>query len=124
MSLFLAPLATTSFFARKNAKSLGVESDKIDGYVSAASQTKPMTFMRTTNDIVDFEMPLGVAEIQMRVKFVSGDRERALIKGATNKLAKTAPNGSSLFVPDGGHGWSSKKPDFFIEQLLHHISQS
>ncbi|MEP4476725.1 MAG: hypothetical protein ABJ024_16825, partial [Lentilitoribacter sp.] len=124
MSLILAPLATTSFFARKNAKSLGVESDEIDGYVSAASKTKPMAFMRATNDVVDFEMPLGVAEIQTRVKFVSGDREHPLIKGATDKLAKTAPNGSSLFVPDGGHGWPSKKPDFFVEQVLHHISQS
>ncbi|MEO9459741.1 MAG: alpha/beta hydrolase [Lentilitoribacter sp.] len=123
MSLFLAPLATTSFFARKNAASLGIEPDQIDGYVSAASQTKPMAFMRATNDVVDFEMPIGVTEIETKVKFVSGDREHALIKGATDKLAKTVPSGSSLFVPDGGHGWPSRKPDYFVEQVLQHISQ-
>ena len=124
MSLFLAPLATTAFFARKNAASLGIEPGEIDGYVSAASQTKPMAFMRATNDVVDFEMPIGVTEIETKVKFVSGDREHALIRGATDKLAKTAPNGSSLFVPDGGHGWPSRKPDYFVEQVLQHISQS
>lgn len=123
MSLFLAPLATTAFFARKNAASLGIEPGEIDGYVSAASQTKPMAFMRATNDVVDFEMPIGVTETETKVKFVSGDREHALIKGATNKLAKIAPNGSSLFVPDGGHGWPSRKPDYFVEQVLQHISQ-
>ncbi len=118
MSFFMAPLAGQPFFARKTARAFGVTSENIDAFVVAAGKTRPSAFRRGTNDVVAFELPSGLQDVRTDVEFVAGAREHPLILEALPVLANAVSNGSTMTIPNGGHGWPGAMPDRFAASLL------
>ncbi|MEM9580946.1 MAG: alpha/beta hydrolase [Pseudomonadota bacterium] len=121
MSAALAPLATRPFMAKKTAAVFGVETDETESFVKSATRTTTSAFRRATNDVVAFEMPASVAQIQTPVLFAAGADEHELILSALKRFEHALPLGSSTTIPDGGHGWPAKNPDAFAALLRENI---
>jgi pimeloyl-ACP methyl ester carboxylesterase len=113
ISAMLAPLATRPFMARKTAAMFGVEEVETEGFVKSATRTRASAYRRATNDVVAFEMPASVAQIRTPVLFAAGANEHQLILASLNQFERALPAGSSVTIPEGGHGWPAKKPKEF-----------
>jgi pimeloyl-ACP methyl ester carboxylesterase len=122
MSAVMAPFATRPFMARKTASMFGVAPAETEDFVVSATRTKPSAFRRATNDVVAFEMPASVQHIRTPVLFAAGGNEHPLILDSLDRFEKALPSGSSVTVPDGGHGWPAKKPEVFASLLRDNIA--
>ncbi len=122
MSAILAPFATRPFMARKTASMFGVEPTETEGFVKSATRTRASAFRRATNDVVAFEMPASAEQIRTPVLFAAGGNEHSLILESLDRLERFLPLGSSVTVPDGGHGWPAKKPETFASLLRDNIA--
>lgn len=122
MSVLMAPFATRAFMARKTASMFGVGPAEIEDFVKSATRTKASAYRRSTNDVVAFEMPPSVAQIQTPVRFVAGANEHALILESLTLFEKALPFGSSATIPDGGHGWPAKNPETFAALIQENIA--
>lgn len=122
MSAMLAPFATRPYMARRTAAMFGVEPAETEDYVKSATRTKASAFRRATNDVVAFEMPASAAQIRTPVLFAAGRNEHPLILDALDRYERTLPFGSSVTIPDGGHGWPAKKPETFASLLRDNIA--
>lgn len=117
MSFVMAPLAVRPFFARKSAAMFHVAPERVDEFVLSASRTRTSAFRKGTNDVVAFELPAGLDQVQTKTIFAAGSREHELILESLPKLTEALPKGESLVIPDGGHAWPSAKPELFARHL-------
>ena len=123
MSFGLAPFAVRPAFAKKTAKTFGVEESDIDDFVHSAAKTRPSAFRKSTNDVVAFEIQPQAQDIEARTLFVAGSKEHALILESLTTFVNAVPNGSKRVIDGGGHGWPSSMPDVFAQALLTHIAE-
>ena len=122
MSYVMAPLATRPRFARKTAQSLKVPTADIDRFVAETGKTRPAAFHRAFVDVVEFELPPALSQIQTRTLVVAGSREHDLITGALDTVAPRLPHGTALRLPDAGHGWPGEHPGLFAAILKDHMA--
>lgn len=63
------------------------------------------------------EAPSWVAEVQVPVRIVAGERDRAIDLGFLEELAATHPHVTLRVVDDGGHDLPLTHPDICIDEL-------
>ncbi|MGZ2258165.1 alpha/beta fold hydrolase [Roseobacter sp. A03A-229] len=121
MSAMIAPLAPRPFFARRTARMMGAGTD-VEGFVTAAGQTRASAFRRATNDVVDFECPPEPAASPTRLAFVAGGREHALIRDGLARFQSRFKGSVSAIAPGLGHGWAGEDPQLFADFITAHIA--
>lgn len=123
LSCLMAPIATKPFFARKTASMFGKTSDQIDDFVVGAGKTRPSAFRSATNDVVAFQLPAGLNQIEALVVFAAGSKEHELILGSLPILARGLPNARYELIEGGGHGWPGSMPEEFARRLRSLIAE-
>ncbi|MDW3184345.1 alpha/beta hydrolase [Roseobacter sp.] len=121
MSAVMAPLAPRPFMARRTARMMGADAD-VDGFVSAAAQTRPAAFRRATNDVVDFNLSKTPPQPETRLAFVAGSREHTLIVDGLDVFNARFPGSVSATAEGLGHGWAGEDPTLFAGFVKAHIN--
>lgn len=98
-----APLARLDWFARLQARELGIPDDLLDGYLGESAELTRETLLAQVGANLRFTLPDAWGTVGVPVTFLVGGRERRLMLDSARAAHEALP-GSTLHVVEGaGH---------------------
>ncbi len=124
LSYAMAPLVSRPFFARRNARAMGLSGDVLDAYVAGAAQTRPGAFARATCDVVDFSLPDGLDRVSTDVLIAAGTKEHQTILEGQATICSALQKADACRASGLGHAWPAQDTARFAALLRAHVDGS
>ena len=120
----MSPVASSRWFRKRMAKSLGTPEDVVINDDVFAAPTNARTIRAVNRAAVDFDQNANLSGIEAPVLAIAGGKEHELIRASLKRMARDVKNCQARLVPHLGHGWPIQNPDLFARTLRSWIGET
>ena len=118
------PLARIGWFARAQARQLGIPEHLLGEYLQTSRELTRDTLMNSVRENIEFSLPEAWVRYENPAVIVVGERERKLMRDSA-RLAHEALDGSELVVvPGAGHDVPFTQPDVLAKIIRRAIASA
>ncbi|MCS3428166.1 alpha/beta fold hydrolase [Leucobacter aridicollis] len=119
-----APLARREWFARLQAKQLGVPETLLERYIEDSRAMTTDTLVASVRENIGFTLPEGWRRFAGPAAVVVGARERGLMRKSADLTHEALPHSSLVVVPDAAHDAPLTRPDRIADEVRRLLAQA
>ncbi|RKQ94546.1 pimeloyl-ACP methyl ester carboxylesterase [Mycolicibacterium mucogenicum 261Sha1.1M5] len=119
-----APLARREWFARLQAKQLGVPETLLERYIEDSRAMTTDTLVASVRENIGFTLPEGWRRFTGPAAVVVGARERGLMRKSADLTHEALPHSSLVVVPDAAHDAPLTRPDRIADEVRRLLAQA
>jgi len=112
-----APLSRQRWFAKAQARQLGIPEHFWDEYLRDSASTSRETLLASVGDNIRFTLPAAWSEYRGSVSVLVGSRERKLMHDSAALTASARPGSSLRTVQGAAHDIPLSNPDVIASEL-------
>lgn len=101
----------------RSAKTMNLPDDLIPLYKRDAHRLTLTTLQRIYGEVLDYELPVVMAQREQRVLAVAGDAELKTIIAGLAYFTRLLPNAQAALVTNAHHAWHSEHPQLFTVMI-------
>ena len=112
------PLAQKKWFARLQAKALGIPEQYFNRYFEESKSISEDSLVQILEENGTFGLPAGLADTNIPSLILVGQKEKKILHQSAQDLITTIPNAKGYMVKKVGHSFNFEDPHLF-NQVLH-----
>ena len=112
-----APLAKREWFAKKQAKQLGVPEEFLAEYIRDSQSLSRETLLASVGENIAYTIPASWQHFRRPVTVAVGERERRLMRRSAHLTHEGLPHSELVVIPEAGHDAPFMKPNFVADLI-------
>lgn len=113
-----APLARRPWFARAQARQLGVPEELVPDYLRDSAVVSRQTLVTSVAENLDFRLPSAWSAFPGTAVVLAGARERPVMLASARATGDALPGSTVQVVPECGHDIPFRRPDLVADLCL------